>query len=477
MTKIVFQILPFFLFLLACNNDPKPKAGENTSAATAQDANKPPVTYLEGIYATSTAAGKGVENLFDANPNSEWQTLPGAGPDEGIMLYFQQPMAIASIEVVSPNGSIALSTVVGGNPIVVYTNGQIANEGLPNKAIAVGNNGPVKSLFIRFLSTGKEAAQDIQENVQRFSYPADASIAVAELKIMNGNGEILHFAPPRAAKGRVTASSTLAPASAYTPANLFDSRKEFVWADGAATSGEGEVLSFEFDEAVNITAIQIWNGYQRSDEHFSANARLRDFEFGAKGAAAQPYAMSDIQSGQKFQLSAPIKGNAFELKVKSVFPGKNYKDLAISDMVFYDGDQPFVLRSNLNEVYQSELRAKAASSAWAPMLDKRLSNSIVEEDVVETTQSLILRSDGTFVLYSATKLEGTPDGSSFADGNWTFLPNGKIKIFGKWTDLLNLPKYYAGTEQQNPTRIFNDILSIDAKTVSGQKMVSTFFLK
>src|SRR5882672_799110 len=50
---------------------------------------------LKGIYATSTQiphAKFSYQNLFDGDKSTYWSTMPGAGPDEGIMLYFDKPL-------------------------------------------------------------------------------------------------------------------------------------------------------------------------------------------------------------------------------------------------------------------------------------------------------------------------------------------------------------------------------------------------
>ncbi|MFN0037188.1 MAG: NADase-type glycan-binding domain-containing protein [Saprospiraceae bacterium] len=474
-------MLPLFLFFAACGNEPAQKTSSNSSSPeNPADANLSPATYLEGIYATSSAPGKILENLFDSNPATSWQTLPGTGPDEGIMLYFQNALPIASVEIVAAAGSFAKELPEGSDPpILIYTNGQIASAGLPNARIAANGNGLVKSLFVRFVLTGNEETQILRQDeydAYRYSYPTDASIALSELKVLNDKGETLRLVPPRSVKGSVAASSTLLPEAAYSPANLFDSRKEFVWAEGTASSGEGETLTFEFEQSVNITAIQIWDGYQRSDEHFSANARLRNFDFGEKGGAARNYTLRDTKAGQKIELSAPAKGAAFELKINSVYPGKDYKDLAISDIVFYDGERPFVLRSALPEKYKTALRAQAASSPLAALLDKRIANYI-QEPASSVTQSLILRSDGTFVMYSEARSDGDPDIAAFADGNWEMLSGSQLKVFGKWSELVNGAEYYEGVSRKNPTRIFKDVLTVDAAKVAGTKMLGTFYLK
>lgn len=72
----------------------------------------------------------------------------------------------------------------------------------------------------------------------------------------------------------------MTPKAAYHPIQLFDSRKEFVYAEGAPGAGENEALTFRFDENVKMNALKIWNGFQRSDKHYTANARIKSFEFG-----------------------------------------------------------------------------------------------------------------------------------------------------------------------------------------------------
>lgn len=482
MNKALYSTLPLLLILASCGNDPAPKkASDSAVSDTNTVGNKAPTIYLEGIYATSSAAGKGVENLFDSNPATIWQTQAGTGPDEGIMLYFQNALPIATIEIVAGAGSFAASPGDSVKPILVYTNGQVAALGKPNEQIQVSQNGLVKSLFIRLGNTGKEAVKTLREGVDREFYPDDALISISELKMVNDKGITLLLVPPRGIKGTVTASSTLAPEAAYSAANLFDSRKEFVWVEGAASSGEEEILNFEFNESIEITAIQIWNGYQRSEDHFSANARVRDFDFGVKGSPLTTYTLRDTKAGQKIELRTPAKGKLFTLKIKSIYPGLKYKDLAISDIVFFQGNEPFVLRSSLPVKYQNQLRAKVGNSQIKALLDRRISNRITEDipdgDVFTTNKSLLLRSDGTFVYYNENFSGGTLDVSTIADGNWEILSDTQVKVFGKWTDQINWPEYYKGTAQETPTRIFKDVLTIDANQVVGTKMLGTFFLK
>jgi hypothetical protein len=469
------------LALAACGGDaPKTdNSPSSTSPAPATSADARPIIWLEGIYATSSSPAHEVYDLFDDDPGTGWQTQTGSGPDEGIMLYFTNALALQSVQVVLEDGSFQSEKAF----VQTYVNGSLSGGGKPGEPLALGKK-LVKSLYIRFVKTGLEqiAKRDKEgAAVEIESFPSNAYIGVKELNVLNDKGERLRLVPPKREHGSQSASSILEPHLAYSPANLFDARKEFVWVEGNKTSaGEGETLTFRFGEPVKITAIQIWNGYQRSDDHFTANARVRDFEFGVKGGPVTTYTLRDTKAGQKIELSAAAEGQDFELKIKSIYPGKKYKDLAISDLVFFDGERPFIMDSKLAEQNQAALRNRTGSSPLTKIFNQRICNSVEEAGVV-THQSLILRSDGTFVFYSNDTM---PDGTvsqTLADGNWEMVSadvaNFVIKVFGRWNNVSDFADYYRGTSSQNVTRIFSDELFTDGNIVQGKKMIGTFYVR
>ncbi|HRI60332.1 MAG TPA: hypothetical protein PK228_11430 [Saprospiraceae bacterium] len=467
--------------LAACGGD-TPKTGSNSTAPppSSADSDTRPIIWLEGIYATSSSPAHEVYDLFDDDPDTGWQTREGSGPDEGIMLYFTNAMPLRSVLVVPEAGSFQGEDAF----FQTYINGALAAGGKPGDTIALKEKKLVKSLYIRFVRTGMEQIAKRDKDgaaVEIETFPSDSYIGIKTLNIFNDKGESLRLVPPKRVNGTLSASSTLEPESAYSPANLFDARKEFVWVEGNKTSaGEGETLSFGFEEPVNITAIQIWNGYQRSDEHFAANARVRNFEFGLKDSTTAVYTLRDTKAGQKIELSTSARGQQFELKVKSIYPGSKYRDLAISDLVFFDGERPFVLASKLPQQNQAALRNKTGSSPLTQIFNRRISNSVEEAGVV-TQQSLILRSDGTFVFYSNDMMPDGTESQTLADGNWEMVSadaaNFVIKVFGKWNNVSDFADYYRGKSTQNVTRIFSDELVTDGNTVRGKKVIGTFYVR
>ena len=72
---------------------------------------------LEGLYATSVKLDYeeyGPHKLFDGG-SDYWTTMPGAGPDEGVMLYFSGKTKIKSMTI-----EPALNPV---KKVQIYTNG------------------------------------------------------------------------------------------------------------------------------------------------------------------------------------------------------------------------------------------------------------------------------------------------------------------------------------------------------------------
>ncbi len=460
------------LFLMAaCNSKPQPGT-EASTPVPAPPTDTRAIVYLEGCYATSSRSGHDITALFDDNNDTYWETQAGAGPDEGIMLYFQQALPLASIQISAGEGSFDPSKAV----MQVYVNGTALPPAKPSDKVTLGSQ-PIKSLYLRFNATGKETSVDIVENDMKTvlrSFPADASIRIRGIQLWNDKNEIIRLQAPRQVEGSVTASSTLSPASAYGAANLFDGRKEFVWVEGnAATAGENETLRFTSSSALNLNAIQIWNGYQRSDEHFSANTRVRDFTFGPAGGPMHTYTLRDTKAGQKIMLTTAAKGQTFELTIKSIYPGKRYKDLAISEILLFDGDTPVSIKTSEAVSTSTATKASSKASPLQSLLDHRISNQT--EDAETVNKSLILRSDGTFVMYSLTEETGD---QVLADGNWELLKadarSASVKVFGKWFSQNNLAAYYEGNTREEVTRIFNDVLTITPETVTGTKMIGEF---
>jgi hypothetical protein len=258
--------------------------------------------------------------------------------------------------------------------------------------------------------------------------------------------------------------------------------------EGSDGNGISDLLKFELEEAANIDEVQIWNGYQRSESHYKSNARLKGFSLGESGSKSYEYTLRDDDAGQKIDLTVPLRTKSFELKINSAYDGRSYKDLTISEMLFFKEGKPIQLEVK-DDSAEREITQKAKGTILEPLLDYRIANEL-EYPVsgFSAERSIILRSDGTFVMYlSETDFELSEEGDSdtfvsIADGNWEILnansSKATIKIFGKILDTSAIEAYYAGdNEQAEMVRIFKDELTIENNEITGQKILSEIIIR
>lgn len=331
---------------------------------------------------------------------------------------------------------------------------------------------PVKSLFLRIGSelgatTSKPIRSASDMEIEGEIFPRNASFALSRLELRDPQGDLIQPIAPARVPASISASSTLQPVSAFSPARLFDGRKEFAWAEGnSANSGEGESISIAFKKPTRVSALRIWNGYQRSNEHFSANARAQRVNINGK-----TYTLSDESGGQRIALEPAFEGQTLNIAIESVYPGGKYADLVISEILFYDDETPFVP--------VAKAPTPKAEGALVDLLNRRIGNTVNEFADLLTRQSLILRSDGTFVMYRS--VYGGDGGDTetaehtVAEGNWEQQAANKVKVFGKIYNSKDVMEWYKGSSRKEFTRIFSETLEITPSKISGPGYIGVFY--
>lgn len=474
------QSILFFgatILLNACGQSP-----QIGSPAHSQNYRPDEKIIVERMYATSISpsGNSGIENLFDADPSTKWRLAEGAGEGEGLMIYFEEPTYISKI---------ALDGEANIGRIQYFVDGENAGSANPNALRVIGKQ--ANSLFVKIASLHDENRQSyfINTGEGQVIIPGPSKdLAFSALRILGENDRPLAIQPLKQVSGSVRASTSLSPASAYNAAYLFDSRRDFGWAEGDAGSGEGQSLSFNFDREVQISKLKIWNGYQRSDQHFSSNGRLKSFSFGKKGESSSNLTANDSQNPGIITLPNPLKGQSFELKIQSIYPGASYKDLVISELRFFDGENWFGVQTNIQAEMNKQILQKTKGTSLASVLDKNLHDewyvSNPQGYARNQSRDLLLRSDGTFVLYLLSNdysEKQKVEISQVADGNWELQTadsrSSKLKIFGKLHRIQDKEKYYVGKTNEDVTKIFKEILTIENDMVKGEKLVDSIHIK
>ncbi len=136
------------------------------------------------------------------------------------------------------------------------------------------------------------------------------------------------------------ASSELAPAGRFTyhASNTLDGDLQTAWNHDNSDSGlapEGQLLRYTFADAVDLTRIEIVNGYVQTQQAFEENARVRQFviQLGPDEVTVA-FPLLDTSQVQALEHNFGMVTEV-TLIIESVYPGSVYQDVAITEVVFY----------------------------------------------------------------------------------------------------------------------------------------------
>ncbi len=203
------------------------------------------------LQALTPTSGTGAELLLDGNPATGWR--PGGSPaEEGVLLRLEHPTPLEGVSLRACAGAPAVKVAVY---LDTAPHGELAVTAEQDAALKFERH-PVRSVYLRLPEE------------------APAGTCLAEARLLQAGGP-LALQAPRMVKGRIQASSVLAPADAYHPGYLFDGRPDFGWVEGAKGTGAGESLTLTLDAPLELVGLELWNGYQRSEDHFQKNARAK----------------------------------------------------------------------------------------------------------------------------------------------------------------------------------------------------------
>jgi hypothetical protein len=488
MKKIVLLlfVLAVLAITLSCSkseaSDPQINAEqvsteeENMEEAALEDS---PSAFLELCYATSVNMPEnqfGPENVFDNDPNTSWVTMPGAAPGEGLFFSFEKPIDIDAISIKTLPGSSDIQEIAY---FQLYINGL---ETPIHRAVeeTIPVNTMVKSIFVRIGGTRILSSEEYPPR-DGISYTGSLPVGISKITILvaneDGDEVPLRVLPIGKSSGSIQASSSLDPIEAYNPDFLFDSRSDFGWADGnTEITGAGENLSFIFDQTQRIEKIKIWNGYHRSQTHFDQNERAAAISFGVEGGDAPVYRLADTMEPQVITLDTPLEGRSFAMDILEIYEGVTYKDLVISELRFFNGEEWFVLDSFDRETRKRDLLEWAQNTYAEAFIDKQVYASYYDDGYY--TQSFILRSNGSFILWKNGDADDGKVTIMYADGNWQIIDDNTVRIFGR---LHRIGRYsqdsynpYAGVQpNQEPDldriTIFTDVLQFDSSRISSDR--------
>jgi len=392
--------------------------------------------------ATSSAAHSSPVNCLLA-PGCAGAWSPGSGDsgaNEGVYIQFETVVEIDAIELTTnvKDTNAAFTVSINGAVATRRSVKPASEAGRYAVRYAVSGN-RAKSVFFRL-------------GVQKGGW---AGFQLYSIRFLS-QGKAVDLTLPVPVPASVTATSVLEPKVAYQPANLFDSRYDFAWSiNGQTSKGKGESVEIKFSRPQNLTAMLVWNGYQRSDVHFKANGRVTRVVVN-DGTSSNSLALADKMGSQRIAFANPFR-NALVLKltIEEVVSGAKYPDVLISELRFID-DQNRILIPQVQGI------TPASSPLIGPLLDKSLSSVVCHSSFTPGNfqRSLRLRKDGSFVIYGKDNdEEKRKKTDQVLEGNWELRDSG-IRIFGKRYSNTIVRSAYSQATRRTPPSIFQSDLKI-----------------
>lgn len=258
--------------------------------------------------ATSTSlAGASV---FDLLNGKKWSAEPGAEYVK-IHLYLDEPIQLKEAEIRACDKF--------DDNVHMFVNFDEYNYNLKKKKgdskLGITLDTPVNARSITF-------------NLNR-----NSNSCLSGLTLWNQSGKKIKFQTPETIAGDVK-TSKVSKSKAYHPLNLFDSRYETAW---ASSLGEKDIfLDFSFGSETEITALKIWNGYQRSPLHCIRNGRVKTLEISGDGGYNERVTVADEMDAQTVQLPKPFKGKNLRLRMAEIYRGE-LEGVVISELRFLNG--------------------------------------------------------------------------------------------------------------------------------------------
>ncbi|UXN04963.1 NADase-type glycan-binding domain-containing protein [Bartonella sp. HY406] len=415
-------------------------------------------TILMASPTSATEQSTSIICLLDKNCDGAWQPQTKDGAvNEGFGFQFEQPFQLdyIMITVIGDSEDLTFTAYLDGNNAIADTTGE-DRDPIPfivqrfevdfEKAVYVLRREPyriddfpkheykAKSVFFRIIDGNLAAKWKVtsidlvsKDILQLFSDPSLIK------EIYNEPHALAVNLPIEAPLLELNATSILDPQNAYHPSHLFDSNTSMAFAtDGKKGNGIGTKIALNFKNHQNIAGVMIWNGYQRSDKHFSANSRVKTLLING-----EKIAVKDEQAMQKIMLPKPISNSQIVLEIADIYKGQAYRDVVLSELRFIDNKGAIILPIGqempiIAEFTDNAFTDKTFSSFLGTMDWATLGEKYLREDYCYVS-TFRLRSNGSFVLYPA-RLK--PDGqnrpfATVAEGNFELVKPNEMRLFGK----------------------------------------------
>lgn len=223
-------------------------------------------------------------------------------------------------------------------------------EPLLKYILSVRTNLTTKLLFLLILFSPPAQSQGLELITSTTAKKGEYSFAQSLEELHHGEKWGWHSGKI----GDATASSTLKSnnVSNYQVENLHNLDLKTAWVEGNSNYGIGQSFTFTLssEEPFNFEnfdgVIEVFNGYCKSESIWKANSRVKRLKMYYEDSPVCIIELADTWQYQSFEIrkfflsdqysDAPFQltnGSTLKFEIVEVYPGKKYKDVAISEFV------------------------------------------------------------------------------------------------------------------------------------------------
>lgn len=107
------------------------------------------------------------------------------------------------------------------------------------------------------------------------------------------------------------------------------------WAEGAPGQGIGENIRVDFKDNCKISGLNIWTGYQKSEDLFYKNSRPIAIRVLGSDGSNEIYKIEDKMGKQRVDFKQPIYGDSLRIVIHKIAPGSKFDDTCIAEIDFF----------------------------------------------------------------------------------------------------------------------------------------------
>lgn len=119
----------------------------------------------------------------------------------------------------------------------------------------------------------------------------------------------------------------------YGPEIFTESDEKKAWCEGVTGYGIGETVTIHFKPAVRVQEFTFLNGYQKSDETFANNSRVKQLRVQTSDGLATIVAVPDKKDAFTIKLPRAAKPQWVRFSIVDVYPGARGSDTCITEIL------------------------------------------------------------------------------------------------------------------------------------------------